>query len=200
MNLVSEVIFVDESGNASLSKEALLHSNFFSLGFVYCKSPIRMRVELKRLLKRLQKRNHYPKKLKELKFYLPNTELMGKYGYSELELTKYLDKMDANRRKMISIINKNAIGIHAAVCIKSTVHRDKFTSAEILGNWLFANTLCKWIVPNIACKHPVTIIFDKGRLTAAKCDNFKLYLKDKERYLKVILFYTALFCSRVLSL
>ena len=184
MSTVSEVLYVDESGDAALSKAARIESPFFALGFVYCTSPVRMNMELRRLLRRKKRKNHWPEELDEFKFYLPKTKLMKQFHYTETQVKRYESKLEAVRRDAIEIINTNADRTHGAVCEKKTVHTESFPSAEVLGNWLFGNTVCKWILPRLECKHPLTIIFDKGRLTALKSVEFKKYIKDKDYFLR----------------
>ena len=179
-------IFVDESGNASLSKASLKKSHYFSLGFVYSRSPSTLSKHLKRLLKRLHDSKKYPRELNELKFFLPSNELIKKYSYTSEKFSKYVTYMPEVRKKSINIINTYATGTFSAICDKTLVDTTRFKSAEILGNWLFANTLCKHILPRIYYDIPPNISYDAGRLTAAASKEFKTYLHDKDAYLKSI--------------
>jgi hypothetical protein len=151
---------------------------------VYCSSPFNLRKQLKRLLKRLHNRNHYPPKLDELKFYLPTSKLYKNFGYTENQVDRYKSYEEKNRIKIIKILNQNCSGVYSAVCDKSLALRDRFKSGELLGNWLFANTLTKYVIPEIYFRHPPTILFDKGRLSASRCNEFQLYLYDKDSYLR----------------
>jgi len=185
LSLESEVIFVDESGDHSLSDKSIQKCKYFVLGFVYCRSPNRLRKHLRRLLKRLHKKNKYPPKLDDLKFYLPTQKLFKKYDYSNEEVARYQSFMNKNRIKMIKILNRNCNGIYAAICDKALAGRDKFKNGEELGNWLFANTLTKNIIPYLRCRHTPSVIYDKGRLSASRCAAFHIYLFDIENYLRM---------------
>ena len=184
MSTVSEVLYVDEAGDPGLSEAARRVSPYFALGFVYCASPVRMNIELRRLLRRKKKRKQWPEELDELKFYPSITKLRQRFGYTEEQVLKYQSNLDKIRKDTIKVINRNADGIYCAVCEKETVHPASFPSSEILGNWLFGNTVCKWILPGLECKHPLTIILDEGRLTSAKSEDFKRYMKNKDQFLK----------------
>lgn len=179
MSLESDIIFVDESGDPGLSRKSIEMGKYFVLGFVYCKSPSLMRKKLKRLLKRLHQSKKYPIECKELKCYLPRSDLISK-GVSEIELDKFQNYMFKNRDKMIRILNETCGGVYAAVCDKEKA-KESWTS-ERLGNYVFAQTLVVNVLPLIRTYRTPIIIYDKGRLSAAKSKDFKIYLMDKDRY------------------
>jgi len=182
LSLESEVIFVDESGDPGLTEESISKGRYFVLGFVYCKSPSQTRKKLRRLLKRLHPKK-YPLDLRELKFYLPRTELFGK-GYSEQELDRFEEHQRTNREKAIRILNETCSGVYAAVCDKTKAV--KRWTPERLGNYMFAQTLVVNVLPMIDPIHSPIVIFDKGRLSAARSREFKIYMINKDRYFETM--------------
>jgi hypothetical protein len=180
LSLESETIFVDESGDPGLTRASISKSRYFVMGFVYCRSPGPMRKRLRRLLKRLHPKK-YPPDLRELKFYLPKTELSHS-GYSCEELRKFEEYQPSNRMKMINILNETCSGIYAAVCDKTKALRG--WTPEKLGNFIFAQTLVVNILPYINPIHTPVLVFDKGRLTATRTSKFKTYLVSKDRYFR----------------
>jgi hypothetical protein len=178
LSLESEVVFVDESGDPGLTPEAISKGRYFVIGFVYCRSPGLMRKKLKRLLKRLHPKK-YPPHLRELKFYLPRTELFHS-GYSEESLDHFEEYQPSNRMKAIRVLNETCSGVYAAVCDK-TKAVEGWTS-ERLGNYMFAQTLVVNVMPLVNPAHSPIVIFDKGRLSASRTNEFKIYLVNKDRY------------------
>ena len=84
---------------------------------------------------------------------------------------------------MIKIINQNCSGIFAAICNKSKVNKNRISKGEELGNYMFAESLSKYIIPALRCKHSPTIYYDDGRLSASKSSDFQLYLRDTDEYM-----------------
>lgn len=96
--VAGEVIFIDESGDPGLTSKSIKSSPFYSIGYVYCQNPSQLQKELGRLLKREHDSKRYPIDLKELKFYLPRTELMSK-GYTVEELNKFEGQLPKIRKR-----------------------------------------------------------------------------------------------------
>lgn len=174
-----EVIFVDESGNPDLSSKSKRLYPYYSIGFVYCKNPSQLRTDLKRILKRSHQRDRYPPDITELKFYLPMSELI-RLGYERRELDEYVAKLPIVRRKSLEAICKDATNIFAAVLTK---HKALSTwTSERIGNYIFAQTLVLDVMNNISPQYPPSILYDPGRLSPSKTDEFKQYLNGKDRY------------------
>jgi len=178
LSLESEVVFVDESGDPGLTPEAISKGRYFVFGFVYCNSPGLMRKKLRRLLKRLHPKR-YPADLRELKFYLPRTELFHK-GYSKEMLDGFEEYQRSNREKAIRILNETCMGVYAAVCDK--MKAVETWTPERLGNYIFAQTLTVNVLPQVNPSHPPLVVFDKGRLSPARTREFKIYMINKDRY------------------
>ena len=58
-------VFVDESGNLGFSGAS---TKYFVVAYVECEVPVKLRTELKRLLKRLHQKGKYSKGRNEFKF------------------------------------------------------------------------------------------------------------------------------------
>lgn len=174
-----EVIFVDESGNPDLSPKSKSLYPYYSIGFVYCKNPSQLRTDLKRILKRSHERDRYPPDITELKFYLPMSELF-RLGYEKRELDEYIAMLPTVRRKSLEAICKDATKIFSAVLVKQKA-LSTWTS-ERIGNYLFAQTLVLDVMNNISPQYPPSILYDPGRLSPSKTDEFKQYLNGKDHY------------------
>lgn len=179
MQAPSETIFVDESSDPGLSAKAKRIRPYFVIGFVYCDNPSMLRKHLRRLLKRLHLRKKYPPHLAELKFYLPNTDLIQK-GYTLQQLRGYEGFLPVIRTKAINIICKNATGIFVAVIDKKRAY-STWAPHEIY-NFVFAETLIVNVLNVVSPPNPPAILFDKGRLTTARLRGFKKYLLNKDSY------------------
>jgi hypothetical protein len=179
-----EVIFADESGNPGLNKKSIIDSPFFVIGFVYCKNPTQLRKRLKRLLKKMHDQKKYPPKLNELKFYLPDSDLIRK-GYDIDQLGRYKNNLPEIRNKCIEIICSEATGVFAAVLDKKSIEKSTWTS-ETIGNYIFAQTLTCDIMSKISPRYKPSILYDKGRLSAIKTKQFKKYLVNKDSYFEQI--------------
>jgi len=173
------VIFVDESGNPNLSGKSKSLYPHYSIGFVYCKNPSQLRVDLKRVLKRAHERDRFPREITELKFYLPMSDLV-KLGYEKSQLDRYIEKLPIVRRKAIEVICKDATKVFAAILIKKKAE-DTWTS-ERIGNYVFAQTLVSNVMNNISPQYPPSILYDPGRLSPAQTEEFKQYLNGKDQY------------------
>ncbi len=176
---VTETIFVDESGDPGLSPASKKLRPYFTFGFVYCEDPQGLRKRLRRLLKKLHLRHKYPRHLAELKFYLPNTDLIQQ-GYKIEDIRKYEAFSPYVRSKTIGVICREASGVFAAIIDKK---RAKSTwTPEELGNFTFAQTVIVNIMNKISPANPPAILYDKGRLSAARTHRFRTYLTNKDSY------------------
>ena len=181
MSSIKEIIFVDESGDPGLSRSSKIRSPYFAYGFVFCRDPTLLRKNLRRLLRRLHRRDKYPKELRELKFYLPSKQMKDEWGYTQRDINRYVSNLPSIRNKSIDITIKSACAVFSSILRKSTIRRQTWTS-ETIGNFLFAQTLYVNILNRIRPPIPPTIIFDKGRLSAAKTHAFQDYMVNKEGY------------------
>ncbi|MHC1688744.1 MAG: DUF3800 domain-containing protein [Methanothrix sp.] len=175
-----DVIFIDESGDPGLSREAIECTQYYTVGFIYCREPSMLRTKLKRLLKKEHERKRYPLKLNELKFHLPKSDLIGN-GYNIDELYSYEKYLPAIREKALKLICENTVGVFAATLNKNKAF-SSWTS-ERIGNYIFAQTLLVDVINSIYPRYPPSILFDGGRLSPTKTSLFKDYLSDKDRYL-----------------
>lgn len=176
---VTETIFVDESGDPGLSTASKRIRPFFTFGFVYCSDSQNLRKRLRRLLKKLHLKSKYPRHLCEIKFYLPNTDLIQQ-GYKIADIRQYEKFSPEVITKAIEIICKYANGVFAAIINKKKV-KNTWTS-EQLGNFTFAQTLIVNIMNKISPPNPPAILYDKGRLSASRTNRFKTYLLNKDSY------------------
>ncbi|MHA1431511.1 MAG: DUF3800 domain-containing protein [Candidatus Freyarchaeota archaeon] len=177
--MVSEVIFIDESGDPGLSTGSRRIRPYYTMGFVYCDNAQGLRKRMRRLLKRLHLRKKYPLHLAELKFYLPNTELIQK-GYSRDDLKRFESYMPMVRSRSLNVICREACGVFAAVVDKKKT-RSTWTP-ETLGNFVFAQTLIVNIMNQISPANPPAILYDRGRLSPARTQRFKTYVTNKDSY------------------
>jgi hypothetical protein len=179
-----EVIFADESGNPGLNKRSITDSPFFVIGFVYCENPTKLRKNLKRLLIKVHRQKKYPPNLNELKFYLPDSDLIRK-GCEIDQLEKYKNNLPGIRNKCIEIICSETTGVFAAVLDKKSIEKPTWTP-ETIGNYIFAQTLTRDIMSEITPRYNPSILYDKGRLSSTKTEQFKKYLANKDSYLEEI--------------
>jgi hypothetical protein len=176
-----EVIFVDESGNPGLSSPSVELYPYYVIGFVYCKDPSQLRSSLKRLLKKEHERNRYPPALHELKFYLPNSDLIRR-GYTPDQLKKYETYLPSVRDEANEIICKTVNGVFGAIVDKRKA-ADSWTP-ERLGNFVFAQTLLLDVMNKISLQYPPAILYDKGRLSSYKAKQFEDYITNKDRWFR----------------
>lgn len=174
-----EVIFVDESGNPGLSSSSLELYPYYAIGFVYCKDPSQLRSRLKRLLKKEHERKRYPPALLELKFYLPNSDLI-QWGYTLDQLKKYEAYLPSIREKANEIICSTVNGVFGAV-IDKKMAVDSWTP-ERIGNFVFAQTLLLDVMNNISPQYPPAISYDKGRLSSYRSKQFENYITKKDQF------------------
>ncbi len=176
-NVQGGYIYVDESGDPGLNPLHLQKKPYFVFGYVYVRDPVDLNKRLKRLLKRLHRKDRYPPKLRELKFHLPY-RWMIKNGYTNAQFNAYITAMHDIRKQVLGILATHTNGVFAAVVDKHTAH-SKWTS-ERLGNYTFAQTLLHGVMCEIRSHNPPTIIYDKGRLSHSSEASFDSYLLYKQ--------------------
>ncbi len=137
MSFQGPIIFVDESGDPGLNLQRS-RCRYFTIGFVYTPSPGILRKKLRRVLKRAHLRGKYPPQTGELKFYLPETDLIQK-GLSKKDIARFRAQMPDLRKKSIDAITSSQAQTFVAVVDKSKAQGWK--SQEELYNFAFAQTL-----------------------------------------------------------
>jgi hypothetical protein len=173
-----EVIFVDESGNPGLFGSPRELYPYYAIGFVYCSDPSQLRTSLKRLLRKEHERKRYPPDLKELKFYLPNSDLI-QWGYTSDQLKKYEAYLPSIRDKANEIICKTVNGVFGAI-IKKKAYNSR--TPETIGNFAFVQTLLFDVMNNISPQYSPTILYEKGRLSTYKAKQFEKYIAEKDKW------------------
>jgi len=181
MSFAGPAIFVDESGDPGL--RATSRCRYFAIGFVFCDDCYTLRKRFRRLLKKLHLRNKYPPQLHELKFYLPETDLI-QVGYMPKQLDHYRALLSEVRSKAINEMIKSNVKTFAAVVDKRKA-RQTWT-AERLGNFVFAQTLIVNILNALSLPISPLIIYDKGRLTPSRARIFSQYLINKDSYFQTL--------------
>ncbi|MYC72907.1 MAG: DUF3800 domain-containing protein [Gemmatimonadetes bacterium] len=176
-NVQGGYIYVDESGDPGLNPSRLQKKPYFVFGYVYVQDPADLNKRLKRLLKRLHRKDKYPSKLRELKFYLPHGWMI-KHGYTNAQFNAYVAAMPDVRKQVLDILAAHTNGVFAAVVDKHTAH-NRWTS-ERLGNYTFAQTLLLGVMREVRSHNPPTIIYDKGRLSHSSEVSFDSYLLYKQ--------------------
>lgn len=123
---------------------------------------------------KLHQKNKYPPCLKELKFYLPFSELQKRgYEIKDIEQT-YNIHMPAIRTKSLQIIQECCNGTFAAVVDKKKAYNT--WTPEFLANWVFVKSLITDVIPKLSVPIMPSIYFDAGRLAAKNTDYFKRYM------------------------
>ena len=132
------------------------------------------------MLKKLHNKNKYPPHLKELKFNLPKNRLV-KFGYTKEQLdNEYQIHMHDIRLQVLDILIRYADGVFSAVVDKKKAYST--WTPEELGNFIFAETLYKYVFKKFESRSIDRIIYDKGRLSAIQNKEFQSYLSDKDNY------------------
>ena len=151
-------VFVDESGDLGFSKAA---TKYFTVAYIECETPERLRTELKRLLKRLHQKKKYSKSRNELKF----------------------SRMDEYCRKRVveKIVECNA-SLGAIVLEKALVEAKLRKDPPRLYNWCVVHNIMLSLIPQITAGHKIQIIFDKS-LPMWKINEFNAYVTNKASYL-----------------
>src|SRR5207247_6913976 len=155
------IIFADETGDPGLNLQRA-RCRYFTIGFVYTPSPGILRKKLRRVLKRAHLRGKYPPQTGELKFYLPETDLIQK-GVSKKDIARFRALMPDLRKKSIDAIVSSKVQTFVAVVDKSKAQRWK--SQEELYNFTFAQTLLVNVMNVISPSLIPLIVYDTGSLS-----------------------------------
>lgn len=169
--------YVDESGDPGLNPTHLQKRPCFVFGHACVKDRTGLDRRLKRLLKRLRRRDKHPPKLMELKFCIPYGRL-AKHGYSKEQYSAYDANMPDVGERALEILASHTDGVFAAVVDKRGA-RSTWTPKR-LGNCTFAQTLVLGVMREIGSGGRPTVIYDKGRLSQSSERSFESYLRHKQ--------------------
>jgi hypothetical protein len=151
-------VFVDESGDLGFSEKA---TKYFIVAYVEYETPVRLRTELRRLLKRLHKKERYSANRNELKF-------------SRMD--------DYCRKKVLQKIAECDASLGIVVMEKARVKPDLRKDPTILYNWSVVHNIMLSLIPQITAGNKIQLTFDKS-LPMWKINKFNLYATDKAKYL-----------------
>ena len=151
-------VFVDESGDLGFSEAA---TKYFIVAYVECEEPIRLRIELRRLLKRLHQKERYSKSRNELKF-------------SRMD--------DYCRKSVLAKIVECDASIGAVVLEKARVKDELRKDPPALYNWFVVHHIMLSLIPQITAGNKIEITFDKS-LPMWRISQFNSYVANKASYL-----------------
>jgi hypothetical protein len=151
-------VFVDESGDLGFSKTS---AKYFVVAYVECNAPIKIRTDLKRLLKHLHQKGIYSRSRNELKF-----SRMDNYC----------------RKKVLQKITECDASLGVVVMEKARVKPDLRKDPTILYNWSVVHNIMLSLIPQITAGNKIQITFDKS-LPMWKINKFNSYATDKAKYL-----------------
>jgi len=151
-------VFVDESGDLGFSETA---TKYFIVGYVESGAPVKLRTELKRLLKRLHQKEKYSKSRNELKF----------------------SRMDDYCRKTVleKIVECN-VSLGVVVMEKKRVVSKLRKDPSRLYNWCVVHNIMLSLLPQISAGNKMQITFDKS-LPMWRIEEFNSYVTNKASYL-----------------
>ncbi|MEJ5327926.1 MAG: DUF3800 domain-containing protein [Candidatus Bathyarchaeia archaeon] len=151
-------VFVDESGNLGFSEKA---TKYFIVAYLECEKPERLRIELRRLLKRLHQKKQYPPSRNELKF----------------------SRMNSYCRKMIlAKIAESDVSLGVVVLEKARVENKLRKDPATLYNWCVVHNIMLSLIQQIATGNKIQITFDKS-LPKRRINEFNSYATNKASYL-----------------
>jgi hypothetical protein len=151
-------VFVDESGDLGFSKAA---TRYFIVAYIECEEPTRLRIELRRLLKRLHQRKKYSKSRNELKF-------------SRMD--------DYCRKSVLAKIVECEASLGAVVLEKTRVKAKLRKDPSVLYNWCVVHNIMLSLLPHITAGNKIQITFDKS-LPTWRINQFNTYVANKASYL-----------------
>lgn len=170
-------VYVDESGDPGLDPLHLQKRPYFVFGYVYMRDPTDLNKRFKRLLKRLHRKDRYPPKLMELKFYVPHGWMI-RQGYTKTQYAEYAAGMPDIRKQALGLLAAHTDGVFAAVVDKRAAYSG--WTPERLGNYTFAQTLLYGVMRQIRADNQPTVVYDKGRLSQSSEASFDSYLLYKQ--------------------
>jgi hypothetical protein len=145
-------VFVDESGDLGFSRKS---TNYFVIGFIVVSHKERIKTDVKRLLKKLNVRNH--KKIYEFKFSNDS---------------KYV------RCKMLNLISKSEIEAGQIVVKKSAVRNDLRDKKSILYNFLVAEYVMRDILSSYTNINHINLHLDLSMSKKSR-EDFDDYFSNK---------------------
>lgn len=157
-------IYIDESGEIGLSNS---NGNFYVVGHVYAVDPRKLKRHLKNYLVKIQYKGYYPFQLKELKFYIPKSKLLRKFGYSKKEVDSFISNMYYIRMDVLNMIETYSDGIFATVLDKQSIIQTSWNK-ERIGNFIIGHTLITTVLTNLTCNEAPSVFYDSGRLSIKK--------------------------------
>ena len=152
---------MDESGDLGFSDKS---TKFFVIGYLACDSSLGIRLEMKRLLKRLHKKKAYHERQNELKFCRMD---------------------DVCRKAVLERIVQSNVNIGAIVVEKRHVKPDLKDKLPILYNWLMVHNIITTLLPSLETGQKIQMMFDKS-LSKARIADFNQYVKEKASYLSYV--------------
>lgn len=151
-------VFVDESGDLGFSTKA---TKYFIVAYLECDTPERLRIELKRLLKRLHQKKQYPKSRNEFKFSRMN---------------------DYCRKMVLTKIAECDVSLGAVILEKARVENKLRKDPAKLYNWCVVHNIMISLIQQIATGNKIQITFDKS-LPKWRINEFNSYATNKAIYL-----------------
>ena len=146
------------------------------MGFCFFRDQRKFKLDMQRLLRRLHRRGKYHPDLKELKF--SPRRALEKLGCTRSDIqAQWEPSFDYVRKKVIDLILRHADGVYAGILDKRTMRGTDWTS-ELLGNYIFSQTLFKDILPLVGFSSAPDVIYDRGRLGVKSTISFNKYLED----------------------
>ena len=152
-------VFVDESGDLGFSKAS---TKYFMVAYVECAEPMKLRTELRRLLKRLHEKKRYSMSRNELKF-------------SRMD--------DYCRKSVLAKIAECNVSIGAVVMEKARVKAKLRKDPRVLYNWCVVHNIMLSLLPQITSGNKIQITFDKS-LPIWRITEFNSYVTNKASYLQ----------------
>lgn len=151
-------VYVDESGDLGFSEKS---TKFFIVAYIVSDSISSLRTKMKRILKKLHNKRKYHFSRNELKFSRMN-------GYC--------------RQLVLEKIRHSDLDIGVVVVEKKHVKKELRNDLTILYNWLLVHHIMSALLPRLATKQKINIVFDKS-LSKKRITGFNKYLKEKVSYL-----------------
>lgn len=151
-------VYVDESGDLGFSEKS---TKFFVVAYMVCDPSIKVRTEMKRLLRRFHEKGIYHPNQSELKFCKMN-------NYCRKTVLEKLVKSDAS--------------FGTIVVEKRHVKENLRTNPPMLYNWLVVHHIVLALVPNLEAGQKIHLTFDKS-LPKFRIVEFNRYVKEKASYL-----------------
>jgi len=151
-------VYVDESGDLGFSRKS---TAFFVVAYITCDPSISIRIEMKRVLKRLHDKGKYHRAHDELKFSRMN---------------------DYCRKYVLERIAQSDSSVGVVILEKRCVHEKLRSDLTVLYNYVVVHNLVSALLPFLEIKPHMQIVFDKS-LSKKRIESFNHYIKEKASYL-----------------